>query len=67
MKEDNLPTDEWTVDEWEEAWTIKVGTAYVCDWCGTMVMVTKGGIGVIEPRCCGKEMRLIKGQGDGNK
>jgi desulfoferrodoxin-like iron-binding protein len=35
---------EWTVDQWEKAWTIHVGKAYCCCKCGNMVMVTKGGV-----------------------
>jgi hypothetical protein len=58
-KEDNLSSAEWSTDEWTSEWTIRVGKAYFCQVCGTMVMVTKGGIGVIEPRCCGKVMREV--------
>ena len=51
---------EWTSDEWTSAWTIHVGKAYRCDVCGTMVMVTKGGVGTLEPICCGEPMRLVE-------
>jgi len=47
---------EWTVDQWEKAWTIHVGKAYCCCKCGNMVMVTKGGVGVLELSCCGVPM-----------
>ena len=43
---------EWTVDQWEQAWTIHVGKTYCCSVCGNMIMVTKGGVGVLEPSCC---------------
>jgi hypothetical protein len=60
MKKEHFSEAEWTISEWKEAWTIKVGQVYACSGCGAMVMVTKGGIGVLEPRCCGKEMSLVK-------
>ncbi len=50
---------EWTPEEWMGAWTIHVGKAYRCDKCQTMVMVTKGGVGTLEPICCGEPMKLI--------
>jgi len=51
---------EWTTDEWTAAWTIHVGTVYRCDACGTMVMVTKGGVGNLEPICCGEPMEPVE-------
>jgi len=51
---------EWTVDEWTLAWSIHVGRAYRCEKCQTMVMVTKGGIGTLEPICCGEPMKLVE-------
>jgi len=51
---------EWTVDEWTSAWSIHVGRAYRCEKCQTMVMVTKGGIGTLEPICCGEPMKLVE-------
>jgi hypothetical protein len=50
---------EWSVEQWQKAWTVHVGRAYACDECGTMIMVTKGGTGVLEPQCCGKPMREV--------
>jgi hypothetical protein len=47
---------EWGHDEWKKAWNIRVGKAYHCKECGAMVMVTKGGVGVLELKCCGKMM-----------
>lgn len=47
---------EWNLGEWEEALTIHVGTAYVCRECKNLVMVTRGGLGVLELVCCGKPM-----------
>lgn len=53
---------EWTHDEWADAWSIKVGEAYGCDKCKTMIMVTKGGVGTLEPKCCGVSMVHVKPQ-----
>ncbi len=58
-KHDHFESTEWTVDEWKEAWTIKVGSAYHCKKCDSMVMVTKGGVGVLDPRCCDTVMEHI--------
>ena len=41
--------EEWTVDQWLKAYNISVGTVYRCEKCGAMIMVTKGGVGVLEP------------------
>jgi len=51
---------EWTPEEWMQAWTIHVGKAYRCDKCATMVMVTKGGVGTLEPICCAEPMKLVE-------
>jgi len=51
---------EWTTDEWTRAWTIHVGKAYYCEKCKTMIMVTKGGVGTLEPICCGEPMKLVE-------
>jgi hypothetical protein len=50
---------EWNPDQWKKAWSIHVGKAYACKTCGSMIMVTKGGTGVLQPICCGKPMREI--------
>lgn len=60
IEEAEFSGSEWSVDEWTEEWTIHVGKTYHCTMCGTMVMVTKGGIGVMEPGCCGKPMVLVE-------
>jgi hypothetical protein len=60
MKKESFSEAEWSVEEWKKAWTIRVGQAYACSECGSMVMVTKGGIGVLEPVCCGKQMSLVE-------
>ncbi len=60
MTKEGFSEAEWTVEEWKGAWTIRVGRAYACSECGSMVMVTKGGIGVLEPVCCGKQMSLVE-------
>ena len=53
-------TPEWSTEEWTRAWTINVGKAYVCEVCGTIVMVTKGGIGTLEPVCCEQPMKRVE-------
>lgn len=45
---------------WRRAWDIRVGAAFVCRVCGPMVMVTKGGVGVLEPICCGRRMEEVE-------
>ncbi len=57
---DDLSGFEWNADEWQQEWTISVGRAYVCKKCGTMLMVTKGGVGVLEPKCCGLDMQPVE-------
>jgi hypothetical protein len=47
------------LEDWEKALTIHVGTAYACRKCKNLVMVTKGGIGVLELVCCGKPMERL--------
>ncbi|MCY2929333.1 MAG: hypothetical protein NTV86_07520 [Planctomycetota bacterium] len=47
---------DWDLGDWEKALTIRVGTAHVCRHCGNLVMVTRGGVGVMELRCCGHVM-----------
>ena len=49
----------WTAEEWTSAWTIRVGDAYICDECGTIAMCSKGGVGTLEPVCCGRPMRQM--------
>jgi len=51
---------EWTADEWTKTWTIHVGKAYRCTKCSTIIMVTRGGIGTLEPICCGQPMLPVK-------
>ena len=64
----DVPPPEWDLAEWERALTINVGTVYVCRRCGNVVMVTKGGVGVMEMTCCGdamdkRECRPANGEG----
>ena len=54
------PPPEWDLGEWEHALTIKVGTSHVCDECGNLVMVTRGGVGAMELTCCGRAMRQVQ-------
>lgn len=53
-------TGEWTPEEWRRAWNIRVGKAYRCGVCGTMVMATRGGVGNLEPRCCDRPMQEVR-------
>jgi desulfoferrodoxin-like iron-binding protein len=57
---DEAQYPEWTTEEWTHAWTIHVGKAYRCEKCETMIMVTKGGVGTLEPICCGEPMKLVE-------
>ena len=53
---DSVPP-EWDLGEWERVLNIHVGDAFVCCECGNLVMVTKGGVGIMELTCCGKRMQ----------
>lgn len=58
---------DWDLEIWEKALTIDVGTSYACRECGNLVIVTKGGVGVLDMTCCGKAMESItpsRGRGD---
>ena len=68
-KEKNVNTSvpDWGLEEWEEALTIKVGTSYVCRSCGNVVMVTKGGVGVLDLKCCGQEMEHVSPSRSGDR
>ena len=50
---------EYNLEDWERALTIHVGTAYACRECENLVMVTRGGVGVMELNCCGRPMEKI--------
>ena len=50
---------EWNLGDWEDALTIDVGDVYVCRQCQNIVMVSKGGVGVMELVCCGRQMEGI--------
>lgn len=56
---------EWDLGDWEEALSIHVGDAYGCRQCGNLVMVTKGGTGVLQLGCCGRPMEKLHGSGAG--
>ena len=51
---------DWDLAQWEEALTIHVGTTYACRACHNLVMVTRGGVGVVQLVCCGKPMEKIQ-------
>jgi len=53
----------WDLNEWEDALTLRVGATYVCRACGNVVMVSKGGIGVLDIVCCGKPMEQARARG----
>lgn len=54
------PPSDWGLGDWESALTIRVGTTYVCRQCENIVMVTRGGVGVLELTCCGEPMEEIE-------
>ncbi len=47
------------LQDWEQSLTINVGAAFVCRACGNVVMVIRGGVGVMELLCCGRPMEAI--------
>jgi len=55
----------WSLSDWEKQLTIRVGTAYVCRQCGNLVMVTRGGVGVMQLVCCGEPMEKVCAGGRG--
>jgi hypothetical protein len=60
MQDDYQSTNQaWELEQWEEALTIQVGTAWVCRECDNLVMVTRGGTGVMELTCCGQPMERV--------
>jgi hypothetical protein len=54
-----MPPADWNLGDWESALTIKVGQAYACRECENLVMVTRGGVGIIQLHCCGKPMECV--------
>lgn len=54
---------DYSLDDWEKALTINVGACYVCRLCGNRVMVTRGGVGVLDLVCCGKSMEKASAAG----
>jgi hypothetical protein len=59
FENEKYTTSGWTQEEWEREWRIEVGTAYACKKCGNVVMITKGGVGTLEPYCCEQLMQPI--------
>ena len=57
----------WDLNEWEAAFTLRVGTTYVCRTCGNVVMVSKGGVGVLDLVCCGKPMERTRARNAGGE
>ncbi len=60
MHDEEYTTSEWARDEWERGWNLAVGTAYGCDKCGAVIMITKGGVGTLEPYCCDELMKPLE-------
>jgi len=58
------PSPSWSLGDWEKQLTIRVGTAYVCRQCGNLVMVTRGGVGVMQLGCCGEPMEQVRMPGE---
>ena len=50
---------DWNTGDWEKVLSIHVGTAHICRACQNLVMVTKGGLGVMELICCGRPMEKV--------
>lgn len=51
--------EKWNLGEWEEALTIDVGASFICRECGNVVMVTRGGVGILDLVCCDKPMERV--------
>jgi hypothetical protein len=61
MQDDYQSTNQaWELEQWEKALSIHVGTAWVCRECENLVMVTRGGTGVMELTCCGSPMERVQ-------
>jgi hypothetical protein len=59
------PPAEWDLGDWEKVLTINVGVAYVCRECQNLVMITKGGVGIMNLVCCGKPMEKLSNEAGG--
>jgi hypothetical protein len=53
------PDGNWNLGEWEQALTIDVGASFLCRKCENVVMVTRGGVGVLDLVCCGDPMERV--------
>ncbi|MHC4481685.1 MAG: hypothetical protein ACYS8K_07005 [Planctomycetota bacterium] len=53
------PPPEWDLGDWERTLTIEVGSAYACRDCENLVMVTRGGVGIMQLICCGSPMQKV--------
>jgi len=51
---------EWSTSEWKNEWNIHVGTVFYCEKCGYIAIVTKSGVGNLEPLCCGEVMKMVE-------
>ncbi len=59
------PKTGWELEDWERALTIHVGAAWRCTRCKNLVMVTRGGVGVMELKCCGAPMERVAPAAEG--
>ncbi len=60
MREDpESASQQWDLEAWQDALTIHVGSAWGCRECGNLVMITRGGVGVLRLRCCGQPMEKV--------
>jgi hypothetical protein len=53
---------EWDLREWEDVLNISVGVTYVCRECQNLVMITRGGVGIMKLVCCGKPMETVQAE-----
>jgi len=61
------PPAEWNLGDWERVLTIKVGSAYACRQCENLVMVTRGGVGIMQLVCCGRPMERVGPGGEAER
>lgn len=61
--DERYSSPEWNLDDWAHAWRIAVGSVYRCAQCGNTVIVVRGGMGTLEPRCHGAAMQPVEKHG----
>ena len=65
INENDVREARWDLGDWEEALTINVGSSYCCRICGNLVMVTRGGVGVLQLSCCEEAMQKVETKAKG--